>query len=168
MNTMLIATVYKTWIHCPEIANCPSPPIIIMDDFLILIYPSIHPHIQAHGWIGLTNHAWMEYTLISVISISIMSLTLRYTKTLRNGNVVLSWNPVPFWHISLPYIMGFAINVNHQRSQPTSSYCTTCLYVGCLILILVLLLLFMPLVESLEHGYATLSKKSKWEVDMWK
>ena len=46
---------------------------------------------------------------------------------------------------SLPYITKFVINANHQRSQPTSSHCTTCQYVECLLLLPLLPL--MPLVE---------------------
>ena len=51
----------------------------------------------------------------------------------------------PYCHVSLPYITNFVMNENHQRSQPTPSHRTTCQYVECRLLILVLIL--MPLVE---------------------
>ena len=38
-------------------------------------------------------------------------------------------NITPYSHISLPYIMGYAINANHQRSQCTPLHCTTYLHV---------------------------------------
>jgi hypothetical protein len=55
--------------------------------------------------------------------------------------------------------MGFAINANHHRSQPTPSHFAMCQYAECL-------LLHMPLVELLVHGYVILLGKVKWEVDM--
>jgi hypothetical protein len=45
--------------------------------------------------------------------------------------------------MSFPYITKFVINANHPRNQPTSSHCTMCQHVECL-----LLLLLMPLVEG--------------------
>ena len=42
---------------------------------------------------------------------------------LHNANLC---NVTPHCHTSLPYIMGLAINANHQRSQPTLSHCATC------------------------------------------
>ena len=62
--------------------------------------------------------------------------------------------------------MGFDINANYQRSQPTPFLCATCQYAECLLLILLLLLI--PLVELLMHGSITLHGKGKREVDMWR
>ena len=73
---------------------------------------------------------------------------------------VLSSNLIPYCHISLRYIVGVVINANHHRSQPTPSHCAMCRYVG-----LLLLLLLLPLLELLVHGYVTLLGKVKWEVD---
>jgi hypothetical protein len=53
-------------------------------------------------------------------------------------------NLSPYCHIFLPYIMKFVINTNHQRSEPTPSYCFMCQHVECLLL---LLLLLFPLVD---------------------
>ena len=61
---------------------------------------------------------------------------------------------------SLPCIMGFAIDANHQRSQLTPTHCTTCQCVECLLLIVIILLL-EPLVELSVHGFATLPGKAK-------
>ena len=54
-----------------------------------------------------------------------------------------------YCHISLPYIMSFVINANHQRSQPTPPDCAMCQYVEChqLIFIFIFILLLIPLVE---------------------
>jgi hypothetical protein len=58
---------------------------------------------------------------------------------------VCSSNLTPYFHITLPYIMKFVINANHQRSQPTLSHCAMCQHVERHLLILLILL--MPLVE---------------------
>ena len=50
--------------------------------------------------------------------------------------------------MSLPYIMNFVVNANHQRSQLTPSDCNMCQHLECHLLpLLHLLLLHMPLVE---------------------
>ena len=55
----------------------------------------------------------------------------------------------------------FAISVNHQRSQPTPLHCTTCQYVECLLVILVIYLLIMPFVGLLVHGFDILVREGQ-------
>ena len=49
---------------------------------------------------------------------------------------VRSSNFTPYCHISLPYITGLVINVNHHISEPTPSHCAMCQHVECLLLFL--------------------------------
>ena len=81
-----------------------------------------------------------------------MSLTLYYPETLRNGCSYFKSHSL-LSHFSLLY-HNFAINAN-QWSQPTPLHYTTCQYVECLLLILLL----MSLVELFVHRSATLSRK---------
>ena len=46
MNIMLIATVYRTWIHGPGDNQLSKRSDDCHGWFLILVYPSIHPHTQ--------------------------------------------------------------------------------------------------------------------------
>ena len=53
-----------------------------------------------------------------------MSLSLLCPETL--GADVFSLNLTPCYHVSLPYIRGFDININHQRNSITYSNATRC------------------------------------------
>ena len=84
--------------------------------------------------------------------------------SIRNAN-----NPMPTGHgeVGTKLLTSFedghtcfAINANHHRNQPKPSHCAMCQYVECL------LLLLMPLVELLVHGFDTLLGKDKWEVEL--
>jgi hypothetical protein len=58
-----------------------------------------------------------------------MSLTLLYPETLGNGCAQFE-TPLHVCHVSLPYIIGFDINIIHQRIQTTRLHSSRCHYWG--------------------------------------
>ena len=90
------------------------------------MYPPCHLH-----WLPPSHFlfTWVngDYTLTRKISPSIMLLSLSYiSKSYRTD--VLNLNLPPYYHISLPYVMGFDIKVIHQRIKTTHSYASHCHY----------------------------------------
>ena len=58
---------------------------------------------------------FVNYTLTSITSPSMMSLPLLHTKTLKNG--CAQYKLPPCCHTSLPYIIRFDIKIIHQKIQ---------------------------------------------------